>query len=129
MQIEAGKFYRTRDGRKARIYAVDGEIHGAILSCGKWGEDGSFSPLFEHSADLISEWIDKPEGNWPAMPAWANWQAMDKDGEWWWYADEKPEIRRDRGEWYGPHSDRIPFAYAPKWKGNWRASLIERPKR
>lgn len=71
MKIEVGKFYKTRDGRKARIYAVDGRvhderIHGAIWDngfglCG-WAEDGSF--YGDHSVsenDLVPEWEDPPE--------------------------------------------------------------------
>lgn len=68
--IEAGKFYRTRDGRKARVYATDGaneahRIHGAILHHKGWGEgwwnstwysDGLASHIDESPSDLMSEW-------------------------------------------------------------------------
>lgn len=41
MKLEAGKEYKTRDGRNARVYAVDGTvpyvIHGAVKkSDGEW---------------------------------------------------------------------------------------------
>ncbi len=40
MNIEAGKFYNTRDGRRARIYAIDSggdfPVHGAIFDEGHW---------------------------------------------------------------------------------------------
>lgn len=31
----------------------------------------------------------KPD--WKDAPDWANWLAMDADGEWWWY-ERKPEF-------------------------------------
>lgn len=69
MEIEVGKFYKTRDGRKARIYAIDGGSgdmpHGAILSGEYWVSMAWFSNgatcLYEDEArDLVAPWIDKP---------------------------------------------------------------------
>lgn len=37
----------------------------------------------------------KPE--WKDAPKWANWLAMDYDGEWYWF-EEKPDYERD-GVW------------------------------
>ena len=64
--IELGKFYKTRDGMKVRIYDVDGSpdypIHGAILWDAGWGveqwtkEGFYFWPEGECQADIISEW-------------------------------------------------------------------------
>jgi hypothetical protein len=66
MKIEVGKFYKTRDGRKARIYAVDGrdytKIHGAVFEDGGWAsltwfENGIFYiDGKEYVLDLVSEW-------------------------------------------------------------------------
>lgn len=69
MKIEVGKFYKTRDGNKVRIYAMDGAgafpIHGAVLSAGVWvfcswsanglhtNEEGDSMPR-----DLVSEWAN-----------------------------------------------------------------------
>lgn len=135
MKIEVCKYYRTRDGRKARIYAVDGdgtsEIHGAILHddgqwhmaswCvdGMWLDDGS-----TNTSDLVSEWIDKPEVDWSAMPRWAEWVAMDEDGKWIWFLGEP---RKGAANWccYGVYGE-IPHTYAPKWDGDWRDSLVRR---
>ena len=73
MKIEAGKFYKTRDGRKARIYCLDGgslPIHGGVLyengfcPC-QWLEDGRFD-TYESRADLVSEWTEPK----PRMLAW-----------------------------------------------------------
>lgn len=67
MKIEIGKFYRTRDGRKARIYAVDaGEpypVHGGYkITSGKWDNE-SWTILGNvndqhvgRDLDLVSEW-------------------------------------------------------------------------
>lgn len=38
----------------------------------------------------------KPD--WKDAPNWANWLAMDKDGEWWWFENE-PELRES---WWEP---------------------------
>ena len=52
--------------------------------------------------------------DWSKAPEWANYIAMDKDGEWWWFASE-PAIEdeywcpMDNGEcevaFYGEHDD------------------------
>lgn len=67
MIIEKDKFYKTRDGRKARIYATDAspinDIHGAIFEGNKWslfmwcaGGVTFFSQI--DRSDLISEWVE-----------------------------------------------------------------------
>lgn len=65
MKIEAGKFYTTRAGRKARIYVTDAggtyPVHGAILledstwyvEC--WTERGEVL-VGPHDADIVYEW-------------------------------------------------------------------------
>jgi len=73
MNIEVGKFYKTRDGRKARIYAVDGvkdfPIHGAVYTgndewCGTiWRFGGRSRELVDSSMDLISEWVEPRSGS------------------------------------------------------------------
>ena len=62
MIIEKGKFYKTRDGRKAEVLTtdlvcgnpaitlVDGELYRTTLS-GCYGSSHG-----EHPADLVSEW-------------------------------------------------------------------------
>lgn len=61
-KIEMGRFYRTRDGREVRIYAVDGggdqPVHGAInldgeWECLVWRMDGRLSEYIETDTDLI----------------------------------------------------------------------------
>lgn len=74
MKIEVGKTYRTRDGRKVRIYAVDGDsgrpIHGATYSHGEWyaacwTNDGRFYAN-ECAEDIIGEWTEPR----PRLLAW-----------------------------------------------------------
>lgn len=64
--IEAGKFYRCRDGSKARIYATDAggldPIHGARWNevtwvSETWDEEGCYSVNSGATPfDLVSEW-------------------------------------------------------------------------
>ncbi|MDE2468624.1 MAG: hypothetical protein KGL35_07750, partial [Bradyrhizobium sp.] len=79
MIIEPGKFYKTRDGRKVRIYATDGKfqrngrlvssIHGAFLQyggieqesrwlCQVWLANGRLGETFLDDLDIIAEWAE-----------------------------------------------------------------------
>lgn len=143
LTIEPGKFYRTRNGYKARIYATDGGdtknlIHGAILKqddswlsqC--WHAGGKYFNKCQCDDDIVSEWIDAPVVNWSAMPAWANFVAKDSDGAWFWYS-YRPNYRVSDGNWEGdqPIESRtwgaIPIVFSPTFTGPWTASLVERP--
>lgn len=63
MKFEVGKFYRTRDGRKAQIFMLDngsGLMFGARLdtevwSPSTWNKNGTWA-IGSHEKDLISEW-------------------------------------------------------------------------
>lgn len=138
MKIEAGKFYASRDNRRVRIYATDGmserPIHGAVLFnngwivC-SWARKGTFARDESERCpdDIISEWIDRLEMDWSALPRWAKWIAMDECRDWAWFAD-KP--RSESREWYsGGKCGVMPVEYAPKWSGDWKDSLTAVPKR
>lgn len=64
MQIEVGKFYKTRSGHKVRIYAVDGlvPVHGALLRDKnqwinmQWCLNGRVFKDSEDGLDIISDW-------------------------------------------------------------------------
>ena len=69
MKIEVGKFYKTRDGLKVRIYSTDGLgtfcIHGAVYIAHEieplWGWessewDQSGKSIYASKVDIISEW-------------------------------------------------------------------------
>ena len=132
MKIEVGKYYRTENGDKARIYAIDGElnrqIHGAVLQPdGRWvlmwwASDGkcTHNPFL----DLIAEWKEPLDFDPSCLPAWAEWIAMDLNGTWWWYCDDP----RPRGATcYVGGEDNcsiIPEEYAPKnFTGDWKDSV------
>jgi hypothetical protein len=82
VNIEAGKYYKTRAGRKAYVSSTDtpfargsdsvlGSIEGIGCSwwdtCGRWG--GA-----EHSHDLVAEWVD------PATEERVVWLVRRDDG-------------------------------------------------
>jgi hypothetical protein len=132
----AGQHYTTRDGREARVYATDGNpnrpIHGAVKCNGFWVPElwSKTGKIWSDSAvtdsDLISPWIEKPVVNWAAMPAWAQWLAMNGDGVWEYY-EEEPCINATNPFWSGP-SSRIPPSHAPTYTGDWRNSKVQRPQ-
>ena len=65
--IEAGKCYRTRDGRKVgpMRYAdyLDKFTNGIMV----WGRCGSLGFEMDHPSDLIAEWTDTPEQPGPVV--------------------------------------------------------------
>ncbi len=91
MKIEAGKFYKTRDGHKVEIYSTDNgkyrPVHGRIFGVsddgnsldafkadGKYFESGN-----DDNWDLVSEWRE-PVIDWSKYPKWIKAVAMDKSG-------------------------------------------------
>ena len=69
LKLEAGKFYRTRMGIKAKLMGLMGDQwFGAIISGGdlwlarQWHKSGEYDPVAgKCSMDLIAEWIDDDE--------------------------------------------------------------------
>lgn len=68
----------------------------------------------------------RPIVDWSVMPAWAKWVCVNEDGYWYWSAG-KPELTPDgwMSEW---QEGAIPEQFAPKYTGDWRNSLVERPE-
>lgn len=72
MKIETGKYYRTRDGHKVRIYATDGRdarVHGALeLARGwdmhTWSNTGLWCGPSDDSLDIIAEWHEPKLRPW-----------------------------------------------------------------
>jgi hypothetical protein len=132
LNFEVGKAYRTRDGRKAVCLTttLDNEypigvqvgVYLYIVTI----EGYHLPSKAETKIDIISEWIDKPVIDWSTMPAWAKFVAMDSDGCWFWY-EKEPFIGEVRWQCNSEYYDGIPTKYAPKWDGDWRNSLTERP--
>ncbi|WP_284777111.1 ribosomal protein L7/L12 [Agrobacterium sp. lyk4-40-TYG-31] len=64
LKIEAGKFYKTRDGRKVgpmRVWRLGGWASEGEFSTGLWLSDGQ--PKYSMAKDspaLIAEWIEEP---------------------------------------------------------------------
>ena len=147
MNIEAGKFYQTRDGQKVRIYATDGNdlpIHGAYLcengwEVAGWHSDGTWIKgcRYSYSLDIIAPWIEKPIVDWSAMPKWVVGVFCNPQyNRWFSYTKDNKPVKRDL-HWETPNTlylAEIPPAYYPTdsegkpWSGAWEDSLVERPE-
>lgn len=146
--IEAGKFYRTRNGIKAVVYAVYPnqfwEILGALYFNNGWnshawrrnGQALTGSIPYDH--DLISPWIDPPVVDWDKFPPWIVAVAKDSNGYWTAYLDVPIREESDRHWYYNQDSYSggkvLYFASfgirdddAPTFSGDWRDSLAIRP--
>lgn len=138
MKLEVGKFYRTRDGRKAEIRLIDKTIRRPVVFTiedeSEWygcEENGRFHDI-KRESDLISEWQETPEDicnrigfDASCLPAWMDWIAMDRDGEWLAHNDE-PKI--EDGYWDNSEYDAtlIPTKYEPKtFTGDWKESKFK----
>lgn len=138
LKIEAGKFYRTRDGRKAGIYRTDVNhpeysIHGYVEFDSVeyplvWRSDGRYFDTGEHCTDLISEWHESLGFDWDCLPPWCNkCIAMNEDGAWNAYSNEPTP--RPWGS-YNVYATiiAIPREYQPKnFTGDWTDSLFKNP--
>lgn len=141
MKIEIG-YYRTRDGRKARVectnaprqYPCVGWVEPEYDDCStvlptSWTGGGVANvECPNHPRDLISPWIDAPIVNWPAMPAWANWVAMTDTANWFWFSQRPTLNDVGWGRPVGGLYDQIPSGYTPTFTGRWQDSLVERPR-
>lgn len=140
LKIEAGKFYRTRDGRKAGIYRTDvnnrrHSIHGYIVnpdggeysSC--WYGDGRFFNTWQHSDDLIEEWQSPLYFVWDCLPPWCNkYVAKDISGDWHAYSS-KPKLGHCCFHYdFDATEIEIPRDYQPKnFTGDWTDSVFKNP--
>lgn len=138
LKIEVGKFYRTRNNQKARIYATDGggeyTVHGAIYHENinvwvphKWYISGrELSQEEEFIFDLVCEW-EEPlilDFDPTCLPAWANWIAM-SDGKNWYYFQNKPKAVTNFWDCKPNTYGFIPHEFAPKnFKLDWKSSLF-----
>src|SRR4051794_8817287 len=106
-----GPFYKTRDGRRVRIFTTDVRdnaftILGAVDRGGDkeeakmWTASGACVTHRETPSDLIAIWTDAPEVDWSPLPPEAKSIAMDESGGWFAYRDE---ARADNGDhiYYG----------------------------
>ena len=138
MDFEVGKKYVARNGEIMICVAVLSKEYrgdnpfGFIREkqpdfCRSYSISGTYD--YCPAYDIVSEYTAKPTVNWPAMPAWALYVAMDVWGIWQWFPT-KPDKNTKGGHYfcisgYGV----IPKEYAPEFSGVWQDSLIERPKK
>lgn len=59
--------------------------------------------------------------SWDDAPSWAQWLAMDKDGDWFWYEKEPDKFNRGWFEWDGGRCEQAFFNF------NWSKSKERRP--
>ena len=124
--------YRTRDGRKATVAAIDTQAaiyHNAIgwLEGGveSWSTDGRYLSATEDNAyDLVEPWLDPVPWDWSSTCPWFNYLAMDESGEWFLYNNE-PSLDTRVYIVTGYHC-KIPEDHYPKWSGDWTKSLTKR---
>lgn len=136
MKIEAGKFYRTKGGAKARVYALDGcgeyPVHAAVMArCDKWfpvtldefGQGGSGS-----LDSIISEWVENPpQFDWGRAAAWHNFIVLTRSGGWI-ALRNRPTISSAGDAWVVEGgANYIDEEFCPTFSGDWKDSLIERP--
>lgn len=138
LKIEVGKFYRTRNNKKARIYATDAgrefAVHGAIYNENinawvphRWHISGrEYSQDKEFDFDLICEWEEPVTLDFDptCLPAWANWIGMAEDKRWYFF---KNKPKASTCFWDGSSNiyGLIPPEFAPKnFKLNWKSSLF-----
>ena len=113
MKIEAGKYYRLRDGHKFRCYATNGcgthPVHGATdMRDGSWCMtlltlDGRYNfNGGECGLDIVAEWRDEPKVDpeiWKGLAAFGFYYvASDSNGHCGAFA-QKPEYRPTLGQW------------------------------
>lgn len=129
LKIEVGKFYRTKSGKKARIYSTDGNvsdmIHGAYLSAEGWKLcfwANNSKAVVDDNISIISKWQEPLDFNPFDLPSWAKWIAMEPNKDWYFFMN-KPELHDE--EWYSDETYAfIPPQFAPKnYQGNWNESL------
>lgn len=138
LKIEAGKFYRTRDGRKSGIYRTDVNhheysIHGYVIELNGdeysvyWRGDGRLFNTEECVIDLIEKWQDPLDFDWGVLPPWCNkCVAMDKTGAWYAFSNE-PKLCA-LGFYNHDVAIEIPKEYQPKnFTGDWTDSIFKNP--
>lgn len=137
MNYEVGKYYRTRGDERALCVhrSVDGQ---AVFVVEPLGQDlhiiattrhgRAWTDTTDHTEDIIGPWIDKPDIPWHLLPKCAVACAIDQGGTWHWFsAKPSPE-----GAWWTFHpetkSGLLYPEHCPTWTGDWKDSLVERPK-
>lgn len=149
LRLVAGQHYATRAGARATVLAIEprqaegGVIgmfrcrdSGRLFVCA-WNADGRYAHGTigkDHIDDLVGPWVEPPPAvDWPALPAWARFAAMDPGGRWFWFAFAPTPVAgsgwqaRPSASFDAWHHGEIPPEHAPAYAGDWRQSLVDRP--
>jgi hypothetical protein len=123
LKIEAGKYYRTRDGRKVGPMRQDKKVWSdGVWTDGiqGWYEDGSYWTTRKTYQDLIAEWTDEPD----TTKLWRDMTREEKK-ELLLAAHEGKVIETCR-----PGSSRSEWmCCTPQWRGEWAYRIRPEPKR
>lgn len=131
LNFEVGKFYV--DGQGTKWECLKTNLRGNFPIAMTDGEkvhtyrtNGFYNLLRNSPNNIVSEWVEKPIVDWSVMPAWAKFVAMDSGKKWFLYTD-KPILGNLTWDYITGTGSLIPTEYAPKFQGDWKESLIERP--
>ncbi len=133
LRLEAGKYYKTADGRKVEIVATD--VKGLIRPIVASVVNSGFVVFYNEEGcallarlDIVSEW-EEPfvlDFDWSLMPFWVVFIAMDENGDWFGFS-KKPYISRMKFISEGDYG-KIPKKHSPKnYTGDWKESLFINP--
>lgn len=135
LKIEAGKYYRMRNGECAYVAAANKPgFHSAVGWSNDglvrvWLPSGKFFADTNTGGDIISEWVEPERIPWEHLPKWCRWWAKNGDGQEW--GIEKLPLH-DGYSWItndGKSSCvRLPKHLHSNYTGDWRNSLRERPE-
>jgi hypothetical protein len=135
MNIEVGKWYKTCKGEKAYVAC---EMPGPVKFCGyrirgdvgipsSWHADGSYIMGGSCTEDLCAEWSDKPDIDWSREKDWVKAIAMMSCIGYWYRFSEEP-VYKDNCWWTKEGGYLMHKSEYPKWSGDWKDSLVIRPK-
>jgi len=135
LKIEAGKYYRMRNGERAYVALTNKPGAKPIVGWRdggqphEWTTDGShFDSGIEALYDIISEWVEPERIPWEHLPKWCRWWAKDKDGaEWGFRYQPLPESF----SWQSTAARSacpVLDEHRSNYTGDWRNSLRERPE-
>lgn len=133
-KIEAGKYYRMRNGVRVCVAATNKPGSHNVLGwsddghIGAWLPSGKFSADTNTGSDIISEWVEPERIPWEHLPKWCRWWAKDANGRECGY-EVRPECTTN--VWFREQDSGIvylPNALFSNYTGDWRNSLRERPE-
>ena len=138
LKIEAGKYYRRRDGHRVFVCATNKPGSHPVVAWDDLGgvdEHAESGRLYaeadgaESTFDIVSEWTEPERIPWEHLPKWCKWWVHNADGQEW--GTEK-EPTHNGISWTVNDGKsgciRIPRSLNSNYTGDWRQSLRERPE-